>query len=499
MKKYKVYFFAVLVLLFSFIFFKSFFPNNVNLSKIYSDNEKVDNLVDAIIADKQQVVYNKNESRCYIPNINFLKKSKISVLSDFTKVKIYLNYIDGKYNLIAFTDKYYQVIEVIVTKIPIVSVYDMDIPKYDNDYFNRKLLSDCFEDEKNISNVGVHFFGLDNLNIKSEAQMSVRGASSQLFDKKAYKLKFTKKVKFISDYNDDVWVLDASYTDKSKIRNKLSSDIWNLINNNQKINNDLHVDYCELFINNEYAGLYTLKNKVNRNITGVTDDGILIKSIAILRPDYVDGLLNSNFKVSDGYFLNYEIKKYSNNGYYSIISKLKDYYSYYYDVVDYDIVHRDYDIDNFINYKIFVALIGGNDNATYNQYISLSNSNSKILTTPWDMDLTWGLKWDDYNGLHSYFSIDSSYDLNWMNSDIIFNMDFKTFNLLKQRYWELRKDIITMDTINGYLNSYKQLFVDSEAASRDSERWYEYDVEYEIEQIREWAIRRIQFLDEYFK
>ena len=56
-----------------------------------------------------------------------------------------------------------------------------------------------------------------------------------------------------------------------------------------------------------------------------------------------------------------------------------------------------------------------------------------------------------------------------------------------------------MDTINGYLDSYKELLVNSGAAKRDSERWYEYDVEFEIEQIREWARRRIEFLDEYFK
>ena len=55
-----------------------------------------------------------------------------------------------------------------------------------------------------------------------------------------------------------------------------------------------------------------------------------------------------------------------------------------------------------------------------------------------------------------------------------------------------------MDTINSYLDSYKELLVNSGAASRDSERWYEYDVENEIETIREWAGRRIQFLDEYF-
>lgn len=473
--------------------------DDIDLSKIYLENEKKNNLVNAVLINKQQIVYNKEENICYVPSIDFLENNKISASSIFGKIKIYLDFENDEYKLIAFSDKYYQVIDVIVTNMSIVSVYNNDIPKFSSDFFNYDLLSDFIKDEKTVSNVGVHFFGLNGLNIKSEARMSVRGASSQLFDKKAYKLKFPNKVNLVNDYRDDVWALDAFYTDKSKIRNKLSSDIWNSINNNQNINNDLYVDYCELFIDNEYVGLYSLKNKVNKDITGVTSDGILIKSIAILREYYVENLLNNNFNLKDGFFLNYEIKKYSDSGYYSILSKLKDYYSHYYDIVDYEFVDRNYDIDNFINYKIFVALISGDDNITYNQYISLSNSNSKILTTPWDMDLTWGLRWGDYDELYSAFSMNSSIDGNWMYNGIRFNMDYKTFSMLKHRYWELRKDVITMNTINSYLDSYEKLLIDSGAALRDSERWYQYDVEFEIEQIREWASRRIQFLDEYFK
>ena len=495
---YKIYYFFILLFLFMFIFFKNIFMSSFDISNVYSKNEKIDNLVDAIVVANQQIVYNKNKNLCYVSNIDFLENNKISVSSKFGKVKAFLDSSDSQNKLIIYNDKYYQIIDILVTNIPIISVYSIDIPQFDHELFYDNLFKSSTE-EKEVSNVGVQFFGLSNMNVKSTAQMSVRGASSQLFNKKAFKLKFPNKVKLIDDYRDDVWALDALYTDKSKIRNKLSSDIWNEINNNQNINNDLHVDFCELFIDDEYVGLYTLKNKVNKDITGVTSNGILLKSIAILRPYYVENLLSNNFKIEDGFFLNYEIKKYSDSGYHSILTKLKDYYNYYYDIVDYDTVAKNYDSSNFINYKVFVSLISGDDNVTYNQYLSLSDFNSNILTTPWDMDLTWGLEWDDYDEFHSLFSVNSSFDDIWLNEKIIFNMDSKTYDLLKQRYWELREDIITMDTINNYLDSYEKILVDSGAAARDSERWYQYDVEYEIERIREWANYRIQFLDEYFK
>ena len=99
----------------------------------------------------------------------------------------------------------------------------------------------------------------------------------------------------------------------------------------------------------------------------------------------------------------------------------------------------------------------------------------------------------------SDYLIEKVTDSNWLDNVVLSDLDSETLSLLKNRYWELRTDVITMDTINSYLDSYKDLLVNSGAAKRDSERWYEYDVEFEIEQIREWAKRRIEFLDEYFK
>ena len=287
---------------------------------------------------------------------------------------------------------------------------------------------------------------------------------------------------------------------QSKIRNKFSSDIWNLINNNQSIDNDLFGEFVEVFIDDNYCGLYVLKEKVNKKNLSVSNDGLLAKSIAhvddYIKNDFMTKNLSDVF-VKDGSFLgNFEIKQHSKSSLDSFYSKLSGFYSseYLFDTID-----STFDLKNFLNYRIFLLLTYGDDNFTKNQYLSMSKNDSKIFITPWDMDLTWGLDWSDGGNLHSIFSMESSSDEEWLNSKIIGKLDDKTLSLLKQRYWELRKDVITMDTINGYLNSYKELLVASGAARRDSERWYEYDVEFEIEQIREWASRRIQFLDEYFK
>ena len=138
------------------------------------------------------------------------------------------------------------------------------------------------------------------------------------------------------------------------------------------------------------------------------------------------------------------------------------------------------------------------DNDFKNLYLSMYDKDSRIIITPWDMDLTWGLKWNDFNDIHSIFSINDSQNRNWLDDSLFVDENDYTMVLIKKRYWELRKKVITMDTINSYLNSYEELLINSGAAERDSEKWYQYDVQYEIENIREWANHRINFLDEYF-
>lgn len=498
-KKTKIIVFLISICILLFLIFNSLSPN---IDKIKKGRSMSLDLVDSILINRMNVVFDKEKNICYISTADFIKNSRVDVISSNSDVKSIIFLDNESYKILAYSSTSYQIVDVFITNSPILSIYDLNLPYRNNyKYFNPSVFKKSDDDISYLRIVGAYFFNNSlspHLYFADKASMSVRGSSSLMYGKNAYKLKFDNKLNFFNDYKEDTWVLDALYTDKSKIRNKLSSDIWNLINDNQEINNDLYGDFVELFINNRYEGLYVLKNKVNKDITGVEENGLLLKSIIHLQDYYIDKLIKNDFEVKENAFLNYEIKQYNSDSFNSFISKFQHFYRDYYNSVTSDLIDDSFDFNNFINYKIFVCLISGNDNLTYNQYLSLKNPDSKILITPWDMDLSWGLNWSDNTVLHSDFSIESSYDIDWVNNNIINNMDEETISLLKKRYWELRKNVITMNNINGYLDSYKEKFVNSGAASRDSERWYEYDIEFEIEQIREWARRRIEFLDEYF-
>ena len=501
MRKIKFLIF-IICLLFLFFFIISYFSGDNSFSSNIDFSSLVENddFVIGLSSNNNIAAYDFNSKTYYISR-NLFDVHDLKIMSPYKTLYNVDKIDDDLYSINIYSDRYHQQRYIKTLDLSIISIKNFnDISDYN--YINRDFILSGKQYSDAYFEIMDNDYLFHNSYPKSQyyqGRFRVRGASSSWFSKKSYKIEFDDNVSLLGMSKDDDWILDSLYTDKSKVRNKLSSDLWNCINDNQQVNNDLNGDFVDLFVNNEYVGVYVLKEKVDKKITDIGESGLLVKSISHvndeIRNRFIINSVNYNTSGKDVFLENFELKEYNTKSLNNFILKLGDYYSDY----SYDSINRNFDIDNFINYKVFVMLISGGDNLTKNQYMSIKDDSSNILITPWDLDLTWGLNWFELNDLHSQFSMESSSDINWMDENITKNMDIKTISLLKQRYWELRKDVITMDNINGYLDSYKNILVNSGAAQRDSERWYQYDVEFEIEQIREWARRRIEFLDEYFK
>ena len=91
------------------------------------------------------------------------------------------------------------------------------------------------------------------------ATIKMRGASSYLFDKKQYRIKFYTKQKngkakdcgFLGMEEDSEWVLNGPFLDKTLIRNRL---LYELAGEIFQWAPDTR--YCEIFLNGRYQGLY---------------------------------------------------------------------------------------------------------------------------------------------------------------------------------------------------------------------------------------------------
>lgn len=91
-----------------------------------------------------------------------------------------------------------------------------------------------------------------------------RGNYTWTLDKKGYRIKFDKKTSMLGEESAKNWTLIPNYTDKSNMRNFLALNFANRLDN---LMWNSSARYVELYINEEYLGLYLLceQNQVNEN------------------------------------------------------------------------------------------------------------------------------------------------------------------------------------------------------------------------------------------
>ncbi len=515
MKKYKskVFIFLVISLLFVVFVYLSknnydnivFFDNNKYenyLNEILFTKEKNFNIITSININDKQCSYDNNSDSflCFFDNSNMknfrFKVESVLDYSLFSNSDFVVNNFDV-FSIVMYTEKYYYVINLRFTNLPVMSLNslpNLKMENYVNDKENISLDFDSVFAQDNIMDASNSYLSLienDYSVINSKMDLRLRGHDSLIYDKKSYKLSLKKllnnsyvnnDLKLLDMYKDDDWVLDAMYIDNSKIRNKFSSDLWRYISNE----NILNGKYIELFIDNDYKGLYLLKEYVSKKSLNVSENGSLFKSVLYLNQDD-----NNVHYIHDKYYL---LRHPDNLNYSSIniLSTMNDYYNYILNSNDVsNLISDDFDINNFLNYKIFISLIKGVDNNEYNNYyLAMKDENSKIIKIPWDMDLTFGLT---FNRINDYELVSD------MGFDIYYNNSYDLNNLIKERYWSLRKNKIIFDDMDKYIDDYKNILINSGATYRDSNRWNVEPVNDDIENIREWLHKRVEYLDEFFR
>ena len=163
----------------------------------------------------------------------------------------------------------------------------------------------------------------------------------------------------------------------------------------------------------------------------------------------------------------------------------------------YEVIKTTWNIENYIDILIFNAFSNNLDNRIIknNYYYMKSLEDDVVYIQPWDMEYTFGITYaevaernvsknlEDYKVIYTQIYHENAPEIN---------------ELLIDRYWELREDILTNDYFDSLLDKYKNE-LNKGAAKRDSKLWYEYDVEKEIEDIRTWLYNRLEFFDDYVR
>lgn len=501
MKKIKLIVFILLLFLFILILFLGIFGTGLSFLsiKLIKEGRSLKNdLITNLKINNIEAIYEKNynifyymlpteyENKLYILNLELQDGYKYKIIDK--KLNIIKGEYDKEIDILIYNDKYYFETKVQLTNLPLINIISEE------------------DISSNNTSTNFNYFNTSNKEqtISINALMHVRGSTSASFDKKSYKINFTndtydkdKDINIENFYQGDSLILDAVYRDPSKIRNVLSIDLWNDISNDFN-NINIYNQFVELFINNEYRGLYVLTEPINRtklklNKTTLTDTSVIIKTTNW----EINKEIKENYSITEEIFKGYELKYPNNDSMYEIswdvmLNKLSKYYD---DPNTYETIINTYNVENYIDMIIFNAFTNNTDNSLKkNNYFYLKDLyESKIFIQPWDMEYTFGLGFDskkenlisknndDYNKIYTKFIHESSPEIN---------------KLLIERYWELRQNILTKQYFEKLLDNYLK-DLNKGAALRDSEKWYEYDIEKELEDIKVWLFNRIEFFDEY--
>jgi len=468
---------------------------------IKEDRKENKDLISVLFVNNLKVAYDSDNHTYYyyLPQNNQNKLVQLKFNVPGLKYKIdseLLNLVDAEYNkeynfIIHSKEEYYES-KIVFTNLPTVQINTNDLIEDISINGNLYLTSD------------MHFNNFYESNIK----IRVRGASSRRLPKKSYKIHlYDDKYKKSTDssimnmYKGDSYVLDSLYNDPSKIRDAFSVEIWNQIDSK---NINFKGKFVEVFINNQYHGIYVFKEPINRtrlnlNKTTKNDNSIIIKGITWQALNHTRNISNIKSEKVD----NLEIKypkdlKYYPRSWNAMLNKLVDYYDPKIKN-DYEVISNTFDINNYVEIQILNAFINNLDvysGKTFrkNFYFYMDSMNSNVINIcPWDLDLTFGLYYNNYSDLLSKTDYDRYRSI---TTPLFEKKSDKLNDLIRDKYQELRIKYLNEDNLFPILDGYIS-DLNSGAFQRDSMRWYDYDAVYEIDQIKEWIKNRIKVLDKY--
>lgn len=348
--------------------------------------------------------------------------------------------------------------------------------------------------------------------ISSDCTIKLRGATSRYNPKKPYGLKMKDSngkntdVPVMGMRGDQSWILDAMYVDKSRMANRLCTDLWNSYSNVPYITsepeaiNGTRGYFVEVFLNKEYIGVYCMTEKLDRKqIKAKKSGGFVYKA-----DDWTNATMLS------GVDFMYDNSMDTWNGWESQYPDANDDVAMdwepLYNLVDFVGTSSDADfiadisshvyLDNMADYLILLNIMGGIDNVGKNTFLSVYNVNKgqQFFYSPWDMDNTMGFYMGElYVPTNSFLGEDNKL------LGRLLELNPGGFRAMVKAKWNaLKYDQLSKATVNKRMNTYRDLLVNTNAIERESARWGTVDVPSTVATMQNWYSEHFDHLDNIF-
>ncbi len=366
--------------------------------------------------------------------------------------------------------------------------------------------------------------------------IELRGQSSQMFPKKSFSIETRDElgvgidVSLLGMPEEEDWVLYAPYSDKTMLRNAITFQLGSQMGAWQP-----RFEFCEVFLNGDYQGVYLLIEKIKRDADRV--------DIAKLNPDEISGDdLTGGYIVKvdkiwdlawNEYFYTYPTNRYYDARNYAFTyvypdfdeivtsqqSYIKTYLTNFQNTLngssfkDPENGYSKYiDVNSFVDFQIMNELSNNVDGYRYSTYFykKKDSDGGKLFAGPlWDFNLGYGnvdyspLNLATDRWLYPNYGPNEGYPMHWwarLMEDPIYK------EALYKRWTELRAGPFNKDTILNNLEDMVEHLGSS--IDRNFEKWpiigeyvwpnFDYKnatYEEEFDYLTSWLINRINWMD----
>lgn len=338
-----------------------------------------------------------------------------------------------------------------------------------------------------------------------EIRLNLRGSSSLAYPKKSYSLSIKDtQISLLNLPVSNKWVLYAPYSDKTYLRNKLGYRIFN-----QMGNVSCQSAFAELYLNENYWGLYEVVQKQQSPVINHYDSSVLVIKI-----DKTSG--KQNFRWASQYSRNLffefhypSIKKLSTEVKTNAMRIVNDLERTIYS--NPNKLNSIADESSFIDYFILQEICKSPDGFRSSVYFFITPDNKVHMGPLWDCDLAFGncRLYNSYNPEGWRFEEESSYTFNagnkipkWWN-EIYQNQMMR--EKIQTRWSILRKKIINSAIIDNWLDSMSNAI--KTGIDQDQIKWgtigrklkWNYytgeNVPSELNYLKWWIKKRINWMD----
>ena len=347
--------------------------------------------------------------------------------------------------------------------------------------------------------------------ITMHAGFKIRGTSSQQYDKKSYRVELwadetgaeMADTTFLGLRSDDDWNLEAMWAQPLRLRDKVANELWMEMYKLPYAESEpaalpgIRMVYADLFINDEYLGVYTLTERMDRKQLGLRKyngdiRGVLYKGNGPGAPTF-DSLpmYDNTLDTWDNYewvYPNESDTAINWNHLYSFTNFVMNAS----DNVFYSQYAAQFDKDNAVDYYLFINSLMAMDNMGRNLFLARYKKSSTYMYLPWDLDAIWGLDTDG-NKTYNAAGLKSNGFFDRLTQDC---NDYGFVASAQTRYNELRDTLLNREHIMELVQNQYDELVESGVYEREHEAWPEFTVdESQLTYLSDWLDDRFNYLD----